>query len=105
MTRIDDIMRIADNYGLHHQTLKLLEELHELKDVAILAHTESRYTKELSEGITERLVDEMTDVTIMIRQITYLLGAADEVEQRIDFKINRQLERIAVEVNNEQPDN
>lgn len=91
---MNDITRIADHYGLHHQLGKLLEELGELEEAADLAYTESRYTTELSDGITERLVDELADVAIMIEQIAYLTGTQAALHNRIGFKIDRQLGRM-----------
>ena len=106
-TRIEqreDLTQIADHYGMLRQITKLCEEINELQRAANQAIIELVCDSKLSRTITDNLVDEMADVSIMIEQITYLLGTADEVEQRIEFKINRQLERIAAEANNEQPD-
>lgn len=96
MNERDSIITIAEHYGLHDQLLKLLEELRELENEAAVAYTESRYTSDLSPGITERLVDELADVIVMVRQIAYLTGSEATVQERIGFKLDRQLRRMGV---------
>ena len=101
----NDIMKIADNYGLLRQTIKLCEEINELQRAANKAIIELACDSKLSRTITDNLVDELADVAIMVEQVAYLADAVDAVKERVEFKVNRQLERIAVEVNNERPDN
>lgn len=91
---MNDVIRIADHYGLRHQLNKLIEELDELKRPALSAALDLIISREIDQETRTQLIDEMADVTIMIRQIAYLLGAADEVEQRVEFKIERQLDRM-----------
>lgn len=98
---MNDVIRIADHYGLRHQLNKLIEELDELKRPALSAALDLIISREIDQETRTQLIDEMADVTIMIRQITYLLGAADEVEQRIEFKIDRQLGRISEKSGNQ----
>ena len=46
----------------------------------------------------ERIVEEIADIEIMITQIEYLLGiSAMELNNMIEQKLNRQLERIKSE--------
>ena len=40
------------------------------------------------------IVDELADVRIMARQMEILFQAEDEVERRIDFKVQRQAGRL-----------
>lgn len=40
------------------------------------------------------IIDELADVRIMCRQMELLFQAEDEVERRIDFKVDRQLKRL-----------
>lgn len=42
----------------------------------------------------EDIVDEIADVRIMCRQMEILFQCEDEVENRIDFKVRRQTERL-----------
>lgn len=40
------------------------------------------------------IIDELADVRIMCRQMELLFQAEDEVERRIDFKVDRQIKRL-----------
>lgn len=85
-----DLKKIADHYGLKHQLWKTIEELWELI-VAILAY--------LILGKTERrlahIVEEATDVLLMVNQILYLLGVREsEISNWATSKVVRQLKRM-----------
>ena len=82
----DDINKIADHYGLESQFDMLLEECAELIQAV------SKYRRRKYSGV--RLAEEMADVYIMLEQIQYLLKVKPEVNEWIDFKVKRQLERI-----------
>ena len=40
------------------------------------------------------IIDELADVRSLCRQMELLFQAEDEVEKRIDFKVDRQLKRL-----------
>ncbi len=80
-----DIQKIADYYGLDNQTDKTIEECAEL--IQALAKLESR----------ENTIEEIADVQIMLKQMIYLLDCEEEVKKVIEYKINRQLERMREE--------
>lgn len=79
---------------------------------AAIAHygPESRYwlaveemaelMKELAKGhrpggtTSEALVDEIADVTIMMEQLRLVLNVNDDVQDRIDYKVTRLLNRM-----------
>lgn len=42
----------------------------------------------------EDIIDELADVRIMCRQMELLFQAEDEVSNRIDFKVGRQVKRL-----------
>ena len=77
-----NIQKIADYYGLDNQTDKTIEECAEL--IQALVKLESR----------ENTIEEIADVQIMLKQMLYLLDCEKEVEKVMEYKINRQLERI-----------
>ena len=84
------LRQIAVHYGLRHQMRKLLEELAELHEVAFdIAFDPGRL-----KGCLPALIDEMADVRVMIAEIEELTGTGKRVEERIAFKIDRQLDRI-----------
>ena len=76
------IQKIAEYYGLDNQLNKTIEECAEL--IQALVKLESR----------ENTIEEIADVQIMLKQMLYLLDCEKEVEKVMEYKINRQLERI-----------
>lgn len=88
---------IADHYGEEHQMLKAVEEMAELTQ----AISKNLVTPN-SEGAWSNYYEELTDVSIMIEQLCYLLeesGEYDDLEKCIERKLNRQLERMERERN------
>lgn len=82
-----DLQKLACHYGLQNQLFKTKEELHELK-VAINGYIE---------GVDKKahVLEEIADVEIMTAQLKLLLDGETEVDKVKQFKVNRQLERIA----------
>ena len=88
---IDDerIKIIADHYGTENQMRQLAEECSEL---AVEASHSARM------GTTVKIIEEMADVMIMIEQVIYLAKIDKcDIEDCINYKINRQLKRIEEE--------
>lgn len=88
-----ELKTIADHYGLNHQLMKMVEELNELA----LECAKSWEKK----SITINLISKLADIEIMLEQLKDI----DQIEQSdIDdvkaYKINRQLKRIAEELEN-----
>lgn len=65
-----------------------IEELAELQK-AILKNR--RYNTEKTRN---EVIDEIADVEIMLEQLKIIYSCHKEVETRVDFKINRQINRI-----------
>ena len=89
---IDDerIKTIADHYGIKNQMRQLAEECSEL---AVEANHSAR------KGTTVKIIEEIADVAIMMEQIIYLVGIdRKDIDEVIDYKLNRQIERIGKEV-------
>ena len=89
---IDDerIKTIADHYGIENQMRQLAEECSEL---AVEANHSAR------KGTTVKIIEEIADVLIMMQQVIYLSGIdRKDIDEVIDYKLNRQLERIGKEV-------
>ena len=83
------IMEIADHYGIEKQLHQLAEECSEL---AVEASHSAR------KGVTVKIIEEMADVLLMMEQVIYLANIAiDDINECIQFKIDRQLERIKEE--------
>lgn len=101
ISKYPDIIRIAEHYGLRNQLDKLSEELRELDLATIMAGIDLSFSDRISDKGVFGLLDEMADVLIMINQIAYLLDIGDDVNKRIDFKIDRQLHRMDKEGSND----
>lgn len=80
---------IADTYGKTNQETQSVSELMEL------GHVLTRRMDQRNPDWTEQLLDELADVTIMIKQLQLLYDITDEdLNDRIDYKLNRQIYRI-----------
>ena len=86
--------KIAEHYGKQKQRMQAVQELSEL----ILVISRRADQKQQREQYIADMTDEIADSIIMIEQIRALYSIPDfDIRQRIDFKLNRQLERIANE--------
>ena len=85
---------IAEHYGKEKQRMQAVQELSEL----ILVISRRADQKEDRQAYIESLIDEIADSKIMIEQLKSLYQISDfDIRQRIDFKLNRQIERISQE--------
>lgn len=91
------LRQIANYYGLAWQEGKLIEELGEL----IVAVSKDFQNKALESKLVNKLsrsvIEELADVKIMIEQIEYLTDSGLEVEEQINKKLERQLDRVNTE--------
>lgn len=90
--RMHDLMDIANHYGLEHQLGKCKEELGELIEAIDSANDEA-------------IIEEIADVENMTEQLKQLMCAGRVVELYKDYKIARQLRRIAEEPSLRNPKN
>ena len=85
----DKVREIAEYYGLKNQLRQLAEECSELS-------VESSHSAR--KGTTVKIIEEMADVLIMMEQVIYLAKIDKcDIEDCINYKINRQLKRIEEE--------
>ena len=85
------IKTIADHYGIENQMRQLAEECSEL---AVEASHSARI------GTTVKIIEEIADVEIMMEQVIYLSGIdRKDIEDCINFKLDRQMKRIKEENN------
>ena len=75
-------------YGLDAQRKMAVEEMAELTN-ALMKFERGRNTD-------KDVIDEIADVTIMMRQMALMFGE-DAVQARVDFKIRRLAERLVLE--------
>lgn len=85
---------IAEHYGKAKQRMQAVQELSEL----ILVISRRADQKDDRQAYIESLIDEIADSKIMIEQLKSLYHISDfAIRQRIDFKLDRQLDRISQE--------
>lgn len=106
--RIIELTTILNHYGSKAQRRQAVEELSELIQ-AICKYERNNYTFGECENDPEKykkaddahknLLGEIADVIVMIEQLKIMVSARDRarIENIIDEKINRQLERIKTE--------
>ena len=87
------LLFIINTYGTKTQQDIAIEELAELQK-AILKHR--RYgTKETEQEI----IDEIADVEIMLEQLKIIYSCHSDVENRVEYKIDREIKRIKKKYN------
>lgn len=83
-----DLEIIARHYGLEEQSLQCIEEMAELTQAINKVH------RKCSKENLDKMVEEIADVQIMIKQLIYLTNSDKDVKRVMSEKINRQLERM-----------
>lgn len=83
--RSDKLKTIVKHYGVMHQVKYLFTEIFELTEAII-------------HGDRDHITEEFADVQVLLSQIIVNFGIdSNEVNEIMDFKINRQLDRIKKE--------
>lgn len=95
------INKIADTYGYDAQSRQLIEEMAELTVALNKLHRLGKNWTNQDSVWCERMkniTEEIADVTIMLKQIKYLLQISDtDINEIIEQKLNMQLERIGAD--------
>lgn len=81
---------IIKTYGIPQQVDMAIEECSELTK-ALLKH---RRANAPDTSLVSNIAEEIADVEITVAQLKRIYDCEAEVEKQIDFKLNRQLERI-----------
>ncbi|MCI8629500.1 MAG: hypothetical protein HFE57_08395 [Firmicutes bacterium] len=95
-----NIIAITEFYGIFNQLDQTIEECSEL----ILETSKiKRYLKEHQghtpdENWKNHIIEEMADVLVMIKQLMYLFDCKKEVQSMMKYKVDRQIKRIQLEV-------
>ena len=94
---IKKIFKIANHYGEDAQVDMLIEEMSELTK-ALLKNRRARkgYTNTPVRQTVCDIEEEIADVLVMLAQVIYL-GDFEDIEEIIEEKLDRQLDRIAAE--------
>ena len=102
----DKLLQIIEHYGIMKQLKYIHTEYFEL-DQAIIDYEDSDEANEIYEGndyvmpkFEESIAEEIADVMVMLKQFQYYYGITNgEIEKVMEFKIDRQLERMRGEEN------
>lgn len=97
----DKILRIINYYGIMKQLKYIHSEYFEL-DQAIIDYENLKYDNISDKTyLKEHIAEEISDILVMLRQFQLYYDITDEeIEEIMNFKIDRQLERIENERNN-----
>lgn len=95
-----DFLKIIDYYGLFEQLKYFQSEVYELNE-AIIRYDEAgnnnfdgKSDKDLNE-MKNHVAEEISDVLVMLKHFQYTFGFKDEkINEIVDYKVKRQLERI-----------
>lgn len=83
----------AEHYGYYVQSNMLVEEMAELTQAI------SKYRRNNSKKNFDNIIEEISDVEVMLHQIKHLLGINPKYVEQIKIeKVNRTKERIAREM-------
>lgn len=88
MTKLQkrELGKILNHYGIESQMDKLIEEAAELIQAVEKAKRDG--------AALENLADEIADVEVMLWQIKYHHKLFARVQQRVEYKIDRQVRRM-----------
>ena len=91
----DKLLQIINHYGINKQLKYIHSEYFELDEI-IISYEESGNS--LSDYYEEHITEEIADVMVMLKQFQYYYGIEDkQVEDVMNYKIDRQLDRIGKE--------
>lgn len=88
--QLRDLNTIVETYGSDKQEDMAIEECSEL----IKAILKFRRSNTKDSDLRDAIIDEIADVQIMLTQLGIIFNCVEEVNERIDFKIDRQMGRI-----------
>lgn len=93
--QLRNLNTIVEEYGLEPQIDMAIEEMSELAK-ALLKFRRKKNSSEASDEkeIRDAVIDEIADVSIMVAQLQIIFDCVGETEERIAYKIDRQMNRI-----------
>lgn len=95
----DKLLQIINHYGVCNQQRKLAEEVFELHETIFhCENDECNYYDEVFKNNKKHITEELADVMVMLMQFKeYYNIDGKEIMNIIEYKIDRQLSRIAKE--------
>ncbi|WP_415990611.1 hypothetical protein [Intestinibacter bartlettii] len=94
----EKIFEVAKSYNIEDQIDVLIEEMSELTKALLKNRRAQNGHTDTPVGHTvQNIIEEIADVQIMLFQINYLGDFEDDVIDIMNYKLDRQLERIKKE--------
>lgn len=98
----DKLLKIINHYGIDKQLKYIHSEYFELDESIIQkeypAIVKGHKNDELDRLENNHIIEELADVMVMLKQFQYYYGITDEqIEDIMNYKTDRQLERIEKE--------
>lgn len=95
----EKLLKIIEHYGVNNQQRKLMEEIFELQESITIHELKSsaEYEIPLTELVDTRyhIIEELADCLVILKQFQHYYEITDEqIEGIMNYKIDRQLERI-----------
>lgn len=95
---LENNIKIVNHYETLEQLPVWIEEMSELTKVLCKWNRKSKTLKEIDTELLEQIKEEITDVTICLDQLRYVIGFDEEEMLNIyKSKVERQLKRIEEE--------
>ena len=88
--QLRDLNTIVESYGSDKQEDVAFEECSELIKAILIFRRSNAKDSDLRDAV----IDEIADVQIMLTHLGIIFNCVEEVNERIDFKIDRQMGRI-----------
>lgn len=98
-----DLLKIINYYGIDKQLKYIHSEYYELDEAIIVDEwakdvLEDKEYKDYKKDGIKHIAEELADIQVMLKQFQYYYGIEDkEIEDIMQFKIQRQLDRIKEE--------
>ena len=94
----EKLLKIIEHYGEEKQLKYIHTEYFELDEAILNYWNDETYYEEVERNDKEHIAEEIADVMVMLKQFQYNYEITDEqIEGIMNYKINRQLERIKKE--------
>ncbi len=97
---IEKLKHIINHYGINAQQRQFTEEVFELQEAITLMETfdNVKTISVIEESYKKDIAEEIADCMVMLNQFKEYYNITDEqLNRQIEYKINRQIERIQKE--------
>ena len=93
------LLQIVSHYGIDKQLKYIHSEYLELDEAILEYEKASEWTPTMVENWKNHITEEIADIMVMLKQFQYYYGIEDkQIEDIMEYKIDRQLERIDTDV-------